>query len=56
MGAGIAVFLLWLTLQPEHHNPPPDLHPKHDQCCGFKGCSRHQHFNGRWCGIPWRNE
>jgi hypothetical protein len=53
MAAGLALLMLWLMLQPGHHHPLPDGHPKHDQCCGHKGCSRHQHFSGRACGLPW---
>jgi hypothetical protein len=47
------LFFMWLALQPEHHHPPPDGHPKHDTCCGYKGCGRHQHYSGRSCGLPW---
>jgi hypothetical protein len=47
------VLLLWLALQPEHHHPRADGHPKHNMCCSGRGCSKHQHFSGRACGLPW---
>jgi hypothetical protein len=53
MSAALAFLLLWLMMQPGHHHPRPDGKPKHDTCSMYKGGSRHQHFSGRSCGLPW---
>jgi hypothetical protein len=54
MGAGIILaMMLWLNGQQDLHHYLP---PKHDTCCMYRGCRKHQHFSGRWCGLPWENE
>jgi hypothetical protein len=47
------LFFMWLALSGDHHHPHADGHPKHDTCCGYRGCRGHQHYSGRACGLPW---
>jgi len=46
------VMMIWLN---GHHEKAHYLPPRHDTCCGYKGCNRHNHFSGRACGIPWED-
>lgn len=51
MGALIVLAMMfWLQdRQPHAHYLPP----KHDTCAGYRGGTRHKHFSGRECGLPW---
>lgn len=59
MGALVVlVMMLWLNGRhpPEHYLPPPGENIQHDTCSGYRGGTRHQHFSGRHCGLPWEND
>jgi len=46
--------MIWLNGKHQDHSHY--LPPKHDTCCSYRGCNRHNHFSGRSCGIPWEEK
>jgi len=53
------VMMIWLNGKHQDHShylPPKGSNLQHDTCCMYRGCTRHNHFSGRHCGLPWEND